>query len=106
MPPAKLELLKIPSCRGIVRKKILTALGLQECIFAAGGAAPMPPELLRWYNKLGLDLAEVYGMTENCGVSHMPPGGKQLRHRRPALRRRAVPPRPPTARSRPRRPWD
>jgi long-chain acyl-CoA synthetase len=30
----------------------------------------MPPDLLRWYNKLGLDLVEVYGMTENCGVSH------------------------------------
>ena len=78
MPPAKLDrLLKIPILRGIVRKKILTALGLQECIFAAGGAAPMPPELLRWYNKLGLDLVEVYGMTENCGVSHATLPGKQ-----------------------------
>jgi long-chain acyl-CoA synthetase len=71
MPPAKLNrMLKIPILGGIVRKKILTALGLQECTYAAGGAAPMPQELLRWYNKLGLDLAEVYGMTENCGVSH------------------------------------
>ncbi|MBI5718301.1 MAG: AMP-binding protein [Burkholderiales bacterium] len=78
MPPAKLDrLLKIPILRGIVRKKILTALGLQDCVFAAGGAAPMPPELLRWYNKLGLDLVEVYGMTENCGVSHATLPGKQ-----------------------------
>mgnify|MGYP000543941225 CR=1 FL=1 len=78
MPPAKLDrLLKIPILGGIVRKKILTALGLQECQFAAGGAAPMPPELLRWYNKLGLDLVEVYGMTENCGVSHATLPGKQ-----------------------------
>ena len=78
MPPAKLDrLLKIPILRGIVRKKILTALGLQECTFAAGGAAPMPPELLRWYNKLGLDLVEVYGMTENCGLSHATLPGKQ-----------------------------
>jgi long-chain acyl-CoA synthetase len=78
MPPAKLDrLLKIPILRGIVRKKILTALGLQECTFAAGGAAPMPPDLLRWYNKLGLDLVEVYGMTENCGVSHATLPGKQ-----------------------------
>ena len=30
----------------------------------------MPPELLRWYARLGLPIAEVYGMTENCGVSH------------------------------------
>jgi long-chain acyl-CoA synthetase len=37
----------------------------------------MPPELLRWYNKLGLDLVEVYGMTENCGVSHATLPGKQ-----------------------------
>ncbi len=71
MPPHKLDrLLGIPIVRGLVRKKILTALGLQTCEFAAGGAAPMPPELLRWYGKLGLDLAEVYGMTENCGISH------------------------------------
>ena len=70
MPPEKLaRLLKIPIIRGIVRKKILTALGLQECEFAAGGAAPMPPELLNWYAKLGLPIIEVYGMTENCGVS-------------------------------------
>jgi long-chain acyl-CoA synthetase len=78
MPPAKLDrLLKIPILGGIVRKKVLSALGLQDCEFAAGGAAPMPPELLRWYNKLKLDLAEVYGMTENCGVSHATLPGKQ-----------------------------
>ena len=78
MPPAKLNrLLSIPILGGIVRKKILTALGLQNCTFAAGGAAPMPPDLLRWYNKLGLDLVEVYGMTENCGISHATLPGTQ-----------------------------
>jgi len=78
MPAAKLErLLKIPILGGIVRRKILTALGLQDCRFAAGGAAPMPPELLRWYARLGLDLVEVYGMTENCGLSHATLPGKQ-----------------------------
>ena len=71
MPPAKLaRLLKLPIIRGIVRKKILSALGLDQCAFAAGGAAPMPPELLAWYAKLGLPIVEVYGMTENCGISH------------------------------------
>jgi long-chain acyl-CoA synthetase len=78
MPPAKLgRLLKIPLLSRIVRKKILAALGLQECRWAAGGAAPMPAELLRWYGALGLDLVEVYGMTENCGVSHSTLPGKQ-----------------------------
>ena len=71
MPPQKLQrLLRLPIIGRIVRKKVLSAIGLQDCEFAAGGAAPMPPELLRWYNRLGLDLVEVYGMTENCGVSH------------------------------------
>jgi len=75
MPPAKLDrLLRIPILSGIVRKKILTALGLQECVFAAGGAAPMPPELLKWYSRLGLRLAEGYGMTENLGASHITTG--------------------------------
>jgi long-chain acyl-CoA synthetase len=77
MPPAKLDrLLKIPILGGIVRKKILKALGLDKCTFAAGGAAPMPPALLQWYVKLGLDLIEGYGMTENCGVSHATLPGK------------------------------
>ena len=71
VPPAKLSrVLKIPILNRIVRKKILSALGLEQCTFAAGGAAPMPPELLNWYAKLGLPIVEVYGMTENCGVSH------------------------------------
>ena len=71
MPPAKLErLLKIPILRGIVKKKILAALGLDQCVFAGGGAAPMPPDLLRWYDRLGLRIVELYGMTENCGLSH------------------------------------
>ncbi|MBL8306833.1 MAG: AMP-binding protein [Rubrivivax sp.] len=75
MPPQKLNrLLKIPILGGIVRKKVLTALGLQDCIFAAGGAAPMPLELLQWYTRLGLRLAEGYGMTENLGATHITDG--------------------------------
>ena len=71
MPPAKLaRLLRIPIVSGIVKKKILGALGLDQCQLAAGGAAPMPPDLLDWYARLGLPIVEVYGMTENCGVSH------------------------------------
>ncbi len=75
MPAKKLDLmLKIPILGGIVRKKILTALGLQECVFAAGGAAPMPLQLLTWYAKLGLNVAEGYGMTENVGATHISDG--------------------------------
>jgi long-chain acyl-CoA synthetase len=71
MPPAKLDrLLKIPVVKGVVAKKILTGLGLDQCRIAIGGAAPMPAELLNWFKRLGLEVIEAYGMTENCAVSH------------------------------------
>ena len=68
--------LSIPILGGIVRKKVLKGLGLDQCTFAGGGAAPMPPDLLRWYARLGLPIIEGYGMTENCGVSHATLPGK------------------------------
>jgi long-chain acyl-CoA synthetase len=78
MPPQKLDrLLSIPVVSYFVRKKVLGALGLDQCRYPAGGAAPMPPDLLRWYRRLGLEIIEVYGMTENCGVSHCTLPGKQ-----------------------------
>jgi long-chain acyl-CoA synthetase len=79
MPAAKLKrLLAIPLLGHVVRRKILKGLGLDLCRLAAGGAAPMPADVLQWYRNLGLDLVEVYGMTENCGVSHSTlPGSRQ-----------------------------
>jgi long-chain acyl-CoA synthetase len=77
MPPAKLNrLLGIPILGGIVRKKVMKALGLDQCTFAAGGAAPMPIALLAWYSKLGLQINEGYGMTENLALSHITEPGK------------------------------
>ena len=71
MPAEKLDLLlKIPIVRGMVKKKILTGLGLDQTLFAVGGAAPMPTSLLEWYGRLGLQIIEGYGMSENCAVSH------------------------------------
>lgn len=71
IPAPKLKtLLSIPLVGWLVRRKILKGLGLDQCHLAAGGAAPMPADVLQWYRGLGLDLIEVYGMTENSGVSH------------------------------------
>ena len=79
MPAKKLRLLMdIPVIGRLVRHKILKGLGLDQCRLAAGGAAPMPADVLQWYRKLGLDLIEVYGMTENCGVSHSTLPGSTL----------------------------
>ncbi len=79
MPDARLErLLKIPVVKGLVSRRILGALGLDRCAFAVGGAAPMPPELLHWYSRLGLNIGEGYGMTENLAASHLAVPGLQV----------------------------
>jgi long-chain acyl-CoA synthetase len=79
LPPAKLErLLGLPLIGWLVRRKVLKALGLDHCQFAAGGAAPMPVSLLAWYRRLGLPINEGYGMTENLALSHLTlPGQNQ-----------------------------
>ncbi|MDI1246291.1 MAG: AMP-binding protein [Rhodoferax sp.] len=77
MPPAKLKrLLSIPLIGGLVRRKVQKALGLDQCRFAAGGAAPMPVPLLAWYRQLGLPVNEGYGMTENLAVSNLTLAGQ------------------------------
>ena len=79
MPKENLErLLKIPLLGSLVKRKILAGMGLDRVRFAGGGAAPMPPDLLKWYHGLGLELLEGYGMTENFGCSHsnLPGQGK------------------------------
>jgi long-chain acyl-CoA synthetase len=71
MPPAKLnKLLSIPILKGIVAKKVLTQLGLDQVKLAGSGSAPLPAELIHWYRKLGLKLVEGYAMTEDFAYSH------------------------------------
>jgi long-chain acyl-CoA synthetase len=77
MPPQKLDLmLKIPIIKNVVRKKVLEGLGLAEVRFAGSGSAPIPADLIAWYRRLGLELLEGYGMTENFSYSHMNRPGK------------------------------
>ena len=79
MPQKKLDLLlKLPIVSGIVRKKILDTLGLDQCRMAISGAAPIPADLLRWYARIGLKIAEGYGLTENCALSHITVPGEDI----------------------------
>jgi len=72
IPARKIErLLKVPIVSRLVRRKILSSLGLEHVRLAGVGAAPVPPDLLMWYRRLGLELIEGYGMTENFGLSHL-----------------------------------
>lgn len=71
MPPRKLDrLLALPLIGGLVRKKVLKGLGLDAVVQAGSGSAPLPADLIRWYRKLGLQLFEGYGMSEDNSYSH------------------------------------
>lgn len=71
MAPEKLDrLLGIPILGRIVAKKVLKGLGLDQVRNAASGSAPIPPDLIAWYRRLGLKLYEGYGMTEDNSFSH------------------------------------
>jgi long-subunit acyl-CoA synthetase (AMP-forming) len=65
------RLLKIPIVRALVRRKVLRGLGLLQARVAFYGSAPSPTELIDWYRALGLELVEIYGMTEGWAYSHM-----------------------------------
>ena len=64
------RLFRIPILSGIVKRKILKQLGLDKCRMAVTASAPLPPNIIQWYRNLGLELLDVYGMTENFGYSH------------------------------------
>ncbi|MCX4221556.1 AMP-binding protein [Pseudomonas sp. MCal1] len=72
IPAKRLDfLLGLPFIGKRIGHKVLAGLGLDALRVALSGAAPVPLTLLRWYQKLGLDVLEVYGMTESCGYSHI-----------------------------------
>ena len=71
MPPERLDrLLGIPIIGRIVGRKVLAGLGLSEVAMAGSGSAPIPPDLIQWYRRLGLRLYEGYAMTEDSAYSH------------------------------------
>ena len=60
----------------LVFRNIRRMLGLDRCRIAFTGAAPIAPDLIRWYLSLGIDMREVYGQTENCGVATLMPSDR------------------------------
>src|SRR6201747_1510996 len=60
----------------LVFRNIRRMLGLDRCRLAFTGAAPIAPDLVRWYLALGIDMREVYGQTENCVVATVMPADR------------------------------
>ncbi|MDD1780388.1 AMP-binding protein [Enterovibrio sp. ZSDZ35] len=65
LPDRKLNiLLKIPFLSGVIKKKVAVNLGLDQARVLGCGSAPVSAALLRWYERLGLNITEAWGMTE------------------------------------------
>ncbi|MFW7342784.1 AMP-binding protein [Pollutimonas sp. H1-120] len=52
----------------LVLRALLNFIGLRRAKIALTGAAPIPPDILRYFRSLGLPLVEVYGLTESSGM--------------------------------------
>ncbi|PID43278.1 MAG: AMP-dependent synthetase [Gammaproteobacteria bacterium] len=81
MPDEKLDkLLKIPLVNRLIRTKIRKALGLGKARIVISGASPISLSLLEWYAKIGIDINEGYGMTENLayGPAFNMPGAVKI----------------------------
>ena len=74
-PPAGLRLLhRVADV--LVLDNVKRSLGLHRARGAVTGAAPIAPDLIKWYMALGLDMREVYGQTENCGLATAMPADR------------------------------
>ncbi|GGF54774.1 AMP-binding protein [Alteromonas lipolytica] len=69
LPQAKLNiLLKIPLVSSLIKRKIRHGLGLAQTKLCASGSAPLPPVITAWFEKLGIEICEGWGMTENAAL--------------------------------------
>ena len=62
----------------MVLRNLRTMLGMDRLTRGLTGAAPISPELLRWFHAIGVPLYEGFGMSETAGVATInQPGSNQ-----------------------------
>jgi len=72
--------IKFQLAQWLALNNVRKMIGIHRARYLVTGAAPISPDLVRWYLALGVPMLEVWGMTETCGVStgvragHMKPG--------------------------------
>lgn len=76
IPPKRFKLLmSLPGLGGYIRKKLRKGFGLSHANVVLTGSAPTPDHLKAWYASIGIELREVYGLTETCGAMTVTPMG-------------------------------
>ena len=59
-----------------VFRKLKERMGFDRLRIAISGAAPISPDVLHFFQSIGLNLVEAYGQTEGTGVTCVPPVGQ------------------------------
>jgi long-chain acyl-CoA synthetase len=65
--PEELEAL-VATADAQLFSKLRVMLGLDQVLTVNVGAAPTPPEVLEFFHAIGIEVAELWGMSETCGV--------------------------------------
>jgi len=60
---------KFRIARWLALDNVRKLIGIHRARFLVTGAAPISPELVKWYLALGVPMLEVWGMTESCGAA-------------------------------------
>jgi long-chain acyl-CoA synthetase len=60
---------KFALARLLALDNVRKMIGIHRSRFLVTGAAPISPELVKWYLALGVPMLEVWGMTESCGAA-------------------------------------
>jgi long-chain acyl-CoA synthetase len=65
--------LKFTLARWLALNNVRKLIGIHRARFCVTGAAPISPDLVKWYLALGVPMLEVWGMTESCGAATYTP---------------------------------
>ena len=68
--------LQFTLARWLALNNVRKLIGIHRSRFLVTGAAPISPDLVKWYLALGVPMLEVWGMTETCGASTGVPAGQ------------------------------
>lgn len=64
-PAVQRTLLRIPGVSAWFKGKVQKGLGLDQARMLVTGASPISVDLQKWYHRMGMPVADGYGMTEN-----------------------------------------
>lgn len=67
---------KFRLARWLALDNVRKLIGIHRARFLVTGAAPISPDLVKWYLALGVPMLEVWGMTETCGASSGVPASR------------------------------